>query len=29
LILVTRNTADLARSDVRMLNPFAPSGRGK
>jgi toxin FitB len=25
LILVTRNIADLARSDVQMLNPFDPS----
>jgi len=29
LILVTRNVADLARSDVRVINPFEPSGRGK
>jgi len=27
LILVTGNVADLARSDVRVLNPFDPSGR--
>jgi len=29
LILVTRNVADLARSDVRVLNPFDPSRRSK
>lgn len=29
LILVTRNTADLARSDVGVLNPFDPSSRTK
>ena len=29
LILVTRNVADLARSDVRMLNPFDPPGHTK
>ena len=27
LILVTRNVADLARSDVRVLNPFGPPRR--
>jgi len=27
LILVTRNVADLARSDVRVFNPFDPPGR--
>ena len=26
LVLVTRNTADLARTGVRLLNAFAPSG---
>ena len=26
--LVTRNTADLARSGVLLLNPFAPRSRG-
>jgi toxin FitB len=29
LILVTRNVADLARRDVRVLNPFDPPGRSK
>ena len=29
LILVTRNIADLARSGVRVLNPFDPSDHGK
>jgi predicted nucleic acid-binding protein len=29
LILVTRNVADLARSDVRALNPFDPSRHSK
>ena len=29
LILVTRNVADLVRSDVRVFNPFAPPGRSK
>jgi hypothetical protein len=29
LILVTRNVADLVRSDVRVLNPFTPPGRSK
>ena len=29
LILVTRNVADLARSDVRVLNPFGPAGSTK
>jgi predicted nucleic acid-binding protein len=29
LILVTRNVADLARSDVRVLNPFDPPGHSK
>ena len=29
LTLVTRNVADLGRSDVRVLNPFEPTGRGK
>jgi toxin FitB len=29
LILVTRNLADRARSDPRVLNPFDPPGHGK
>jgi hypothetical protein len=29
LILVTRNVAGIARSDVRALNPFDPSRHGK
>jgi len=29
LILVTRNVADLARSDVRVLNPFDPPGHSR
>jgi len=29
LVLVICNLADLARSDVRVLNPFGPSGLGK
>jgi len=29
LILVTRNVADLARRDVRVLNPFDPPARSK
>jgi hypothetical protein len=29
LILVTGNVVELARSDVRVLNPFDPSGRSK
>jgi predicted nucleic acid-binding protein len=27
LVLVTRNTADLARTGVQLLDPFAPTGR--